>query len=227
MDLSTIAPVLQPGKTLTNRELARVVRQAICAEHDAVHLYELIVDSSINPMVKSVLQDIADEEKVHVGELEEVLSTLDPENDDFVEEGREEVGGMFDNDRITAIVDSIMKEAMPMKVLPPTRPEMKKILSALRSYFGIQVAKKPLYRKYLTYSDDRSNKYHYFVVFEKSDGMFAVANAYGRIGYNPRVADLGDFENKADAIRAADKKMNAKKSKGYKETPVPAKVMAG
>jgi len=90
MDLSTIDPVLKTEHPLDQRETARAIRQAICAEHDAVHLYELIGDSRCNKEVKDVLQDIADEETVHIGELQQLLSILDIKNEEFLEEGREE-----------------------------------------------------------------------------------------------------------------------------------------
>jgi rubrerythrin len=90
MDFSTIAPVQKTEKPLDPRETARAIRQAICAEHDAVHLYELIADSCPNKDVKELLQDIADEEAVHIGELQHLLSILDTDSDKLLEEGREE-----------------------------------------------------------------------------------------------------------------------------------------
>lgn len=90
MDFSSIAPVLRTDKPLDKRETARAIRQAIAAEHDAAHLYEAIADSCDNADVKELLQDIADEEKVHVGELEQLLSILDIHDQKLLEEGREE-----------------------------------------------------------------------------------------------------------------------------------------
>lgn len=91
MDFSSIAPVLTPEKKMDDRELARSIRLAIAAEHDAAHLYELMADASTNALAKKVLQDIADEEKVHVGELQELLSGLDDANKKSLEDGAKEV----------------------------------------------------------------------------------------------------------------------------------------
>jgi len=90
MDFSSVAPVLKTDEPLDPRETARAIRQAIAAEHDAVHLYETIADSCSNESVKELLQEIADEEAVHVGELQRLLSILDEDNDKLLEEGREE-----------------------------------------------------------------------------------------------------------------------------------------
>lgn len=66
-----------PGKELNVRELIRAIRQSIAAEHEAVHFYEAIADSSGDERVKRVMQDIADEEKVHVHEFQVLLDILD------------------------------------------------------------------------------------------------------------------------------------------------------
>ena len=65
MDFTGLESVRRQGKKLDDRELARALRLAISAEHDAVHLYELIADSTGNAKVKKVVSDVADEEKVH------------------------------------------------------------------------------------------------------------------------------------------------------------------
>lgn len=91
MDFSGIGNMITPDGSLDERELARVIRLAISAELDAVHLYELIVDTSKDDMVKRVLQSISNEEKVHVGELQELLTKFDSENEKFLEEGKKEV----------------------------------------------------------------------------------------------------------------------------------------
>lgn len=87
LDLSVVQ---NPTKQLSTRELARAVRMAIAAEHEAVHLYELISDRTKNNKAKDILQDIANEEKVHVGELEALLASIDPDDVEKREEGEEE-----------------------------------------------------------------------------------------------------------------------------------------
>ena len=84
--------VFNDGKKFTERELTRAVRQAIAAEQEAIHLYEFIVDATDNDLVKKTLQDIANEEKVHVGELQAVLKQLLPDEQKFLDEGSDEIG---------------------------------------------------------------------------------------------------------------------------------------
>jgi hypothetical protein len=91
IDFSGIGNLITPEGKLDERELSRVIRLAIAAELDAVHLYELIVDSSDDETIKKVLQSISDEEKVHAGELQELLSKFDKDSEKFLEEGRKEV----------------------------------------------------------------------------------------------------------------------------------------
>jgi rubrerythrin len=93
-ELLKIAEDLSSVKTLsplTERELARAIRNAIVDEENAVNKYETIVDSTDNEQVKKVLQSIADEERVHVGELQELLNQLIPDEQDKLDEGATEV----------------------------------------------------------------------------------------------------------------------------------------
>ncbi|MFA7218929.1 MAG: ferritin family protein [Synergistaceae bacterium] len=76
---------------LNDRELTRAIRDAIIAEEDAIKQYETVVDSTDNETVKKTLQDIADEEKVHVGELQKLLSILLPDEQELLDEGASEV----------------------------------------------------------------------------------------------------------------------------------------
>jgi hypothetical protein len=90
MDFSSIAPMITPDKKMDERETARALRLAIAAEHDAAHLYELMADSCESKAVAELLQDIADEEKVHVGELQWLLSHIDKDNGRLLQEGMDE-----------------------------------------------------------------------------------------------------------------------------------------
>jgi rubrerythrin len=87
MDLGVVQGL---SRTLNDRELSRAIRMAISAEHEAVHLYELIADKSKSSKVKKLMQDIADEEKVHVGELENLLALSDKDDPSKRKEGNKE-----------------------------------------------------------------------------------------------------------------------------------------
>jgi rubrerythrin len=80
-------------ETLTDRELTRAIRDAIVAEEGAINQYETVVDSTTNEAAKEILQSIADEERVHVGELQKLLNTLLPDEEKKLEEGAKEVEG--------------------------------------------------------------------------------------------------------------------------------------
>jgi rubrerythrin len=78
-------------ETLTEREVTRAIRDAIIAEEGAIKQYETVADSTTNDKVKEVLQSIADEEKVHVGELQKLLIDLLSDEKGFLEKGEKEV----------------------------------------------------------------------------------------------------------------------------------------
>ncbi|MFP3951345.1 MAG: ferritin family protein [Candidatus Bathyarchaeia archaeon] len=83
-----------PERKLSDRELVRALRLSLAAEEEAIHLYEALADATNNPLAKEVLQDIADEEKVHAGEFQRLLNILLPDEEEFLAEGAEEVDEM-------------------------------------------------------------------------------------------------------------------------------------
>ena len=78
-------------RKLNDRELARAIRMALAAEEEAIHMYEAMADASDNALAAKVLQDVADEERVHAGEFQQLLRILLPEEDRLLEQGSEEV----------------------------------------------------------------------------------------------------------------------------------------
>jgi rubrerythrin len=56
-----------------------ILRVAIIAELDAVSLYEQLAAMTDHPDITAVLQDIAREEKTHVGEFQTLLLEIDEE----------------------------------------------------------------------------------------------------------------------------------------------------
>ena len=80
-----------PDRRLTKRELARCLRQSLASEHEAVHLYEALADAADDPVAKAVLQDIANEERVHAGEFQRLLCRMLDDEDGYLTEGATEV----------------------------------------------------------------------------------------------------------------------------------------
>ncbi|MGB7969751.1 MAG: ferritin family protein [Methanobacterium sp.] len=68
-----------------------ILRAAIIGELDAINLYEEFANMTENMDLKSVLMDIAGEEKTHVGELQTMLLRLDNEQEIELGKGKKEV----------------------------------------------------------------------------------------------------------------------------------------
>lgn len=83
-----------PDRKLTDRELVRALRLNLAAEEEAVHLYQAHADATDNPLAKAVLEDIADEERVHAGEFQRLISLLVDDEEEKLAEGAEEVDEM-------------------------------------------------------------------------------------------------------------------------------------
>jgi len=67
------------------------IRSAIIAEYDAVNMYEEFAEVCKNEKVKKVFLDIANEEKVHIGEFEALAGKLDAHFVNKRNEGKKEV----------------------------------------------------------------------------------------------------------------------------------------
>lgn len=83
-----------PGRKLTDRELSRALRLSLAAEQEAIHLYEALADATDNPLAAKVLQDVADEEREHKGEFQQLLEYLLPDETKLMGSGRDEVEEM-------------------------------------------------------------------------------------------------------------------------------------
>lgn len=83
-----------PDRKLTEEELIRAIRLNIAAEHEAIHLYMAHAETTDHPLAKKVLVEIANEERVHVGEFERLLEILTGDEDKWVAEGKQEVEEM-------------------------------------------------------------------------------------------------------------------------------------
>jgi rubrerythrin len=68
-----------------------ILRAGIIAELDAVSFYEQMAALTENNDIKTILIDIAKEEKTHVGEFQALLLMLDKQQEKELEEGKKEV----------------------------------------------------------------------------------------------------------------------------------------
>lgn len=83
-----------PDRKLTFPELIRAIRMNMAAELDAASLYEAHAEATDNPLAKKVFIDIANEERVHVGEFLELLKILLPDEEGWLNNGFDEVREM-------------------------------------------------------------------------------------------------------------------------------------
>jgi len=70
---------------------AEILRVGIIAELDAVNLYEQMAAMAQDENIKSILLDIAKEEKTHVGEFQALLLNRDKQQVEELATGKEEV----------------------------------------------------------------------------------------------------------------------------------------
>lgn len=104
---------ITPERKLTLNELTRAIRLNIAAELEAVHLYEAHADATDNELARKVLLDVADEERVHAGEFQKLLSLLLDDEDKLLSEGRQEVEEMLDEINAAASNSNTEKKTIP------------------------------------------------------------------------------------------------------------------
>ena len=77
---------------ITKEDLNKeILRAAIIAELDAVNLYEQMAALTDNTHVKTILLDIAKEEKTHVGEFQALLLMTDKQQEKELVKGKKEI----------------------------------------------------------------------------------------------------------------------------------------
>lgn len=87
---------LANDRKLTDEELVRAIRFMVAAEYEAIQLYMQLAESTVNKLAVEVLQDIADEERVHAGEFLRLLHELAPDEEKFYAKGAKEVEAVIE-----------------------------------------------------------------------------------------------------------------------------------
>jgi rubrerythrin len=87
--------VVKSARNLTHEELVRAVRFMVAAEYEAIQLYQQTAESTDHELARTVLLDIANEEREHAGEFLRLLRELDPEEVKLYEKGSHEVEEMI------------------------------------------------------------------------------------------------------------------------------------
>ncbi len=82
---------LAHDRKLTDEELVRAIRFMVAAEYEAIQLYTQLAESTDNVLAVEVLNDIANEERVHAGEFLRLLRELSPDEKSYYAKGAKEV----------------------------------------------------------------------------------------------------------------------------------------
>ena len=82
--------ILSYNEKYDKKRLAIAIREKINEENDAINSYLSLVPHIVDNNIRSIIEDIANEEKVHVGELQQILYSIDPNELTKEKEGRRE-----------------------------------------------------------------------------------------------------------------------------------------
>jgi rubrerythrin len=94
MNFANPFPGISETRPISRGDLIRALRLDLAAEEEAIHLYTAHTEATDEPMAQTVLQDIANEERKHSGELLTLIAELTDETD-FLVEGTKEVQAKF------------------------------------------------------------------------------------------------------------------------------------
>ncbi len=70
---------LLSNRKLTEEEIIESIRFMISAEYEAIQLYMRLAESTDNKPAIDLFQNIADEERIHAGQLVRLLQELAPD----------------------------------------------------------------------------------------------------------------------------------------------------
>ncbi len=85
-----------PDRKLTREELIRQIRLDLSAEEEAVFLYMAHAEATDDPLARAVLLDVANEERIHIGEFARLLEILTGDEIRFLNNGAKEVDGILE-----------------------------------------------------------------------------------------------------------------------------------
>ncbi|MGE5396297.1 MAG: demethoxyubiquinone hydroxylase family protein [Chitinophagales bacterium] len=91
MALLTDPFVANVNKQLSNDELAQALRVDLAGEIEAIITYEAHAMATNDERIKKVLYHISDEERRHVGQLQQLLYMLIPKEGEFIEKGKQTI----------------------------------------------------------------------------------------------------------------------------------------
>ena len=78
-------------RQLSTEELVQALRVDMAGELEAIIGYEAHATATSDERVKKVLYHIANEERQHVGELQQLIFLLNPNEQQYIEKGKQEI----------------------------------------------------------------------------------------------------------------------------------------
>ena len=95
--------------------------------------------------------------------------------------------------------------------------EKRNVLSSVRSNYDPSFSWSacnwgPYFNRYVA---EGSNKFYSVWVWERSPGIYTAMGAYGGLGQNPRLFNVGQTRDLQQAVNMAKKKLQSKQKKGY------------
>ena len=115
--------------------------------------------------------------------------------------------GMFDAEEFAAVSTA----------RPDLKREKQNVVNAVRSAydnsFSWSACRWGPY--FVRYQAEGSNKFYSVWVWERNPGVYTAMGAYGGLGQNPRLFNVGQTRDLQQAVNMAQKKLTAKQKKGY------------
>lgn len=120
---------LPPGRKLSREEITDALRLSIIAELDAINLYLQLARAIDDVKIRKIFEDIAREEKTHVGEFLTLLKQMDPEQVEELRKGEEEVLELAGSRKENHETSTSSNVLIPEEVVPR---EVKKLVDSAR-----------------------------------------------------------------------------------------------
>lgn len=125
-------PGKNPGDPITKQELISAIRLSLCAEEEATHLYDTIADYVQDERVKKIMQDVAKEEQVHVGEFQHLLNLIEDDEAANLYEGIEEAKEKISKEGAAPYPHRVASEAIWAALMPKGQVARRKIMGEIR-----------------------------------------------------------------------------------------------
>ena len=98
-EFATPHSVKSSEKLLTQSETIRAIRFAIASEYEAIQIYEEIIEAIENKKAIKLIEEIIEDEKVHVGNFMQLLKIITPSEENYYREGYKEALEILNDDK--------------------------------------------------------------------------------------------------------------------------------